>query len=201
MSMSSIHWPICFKWHKWDLLIINHILNYCMTPSNVYDQVKYFSMVSFCTLVLMKINSLKKKIFSITNVCLRFSFHSDWKVSWMLWPETDGVTHLPAPIFIFFFSKNYHNKRSTLFDLYVALSTLLNFSSGSAHTHAFQMVLKKASLWLLSTLLLAYSRSHYAVTFGKKLRQKAYFCFQLRSSVSIRKHNHDFQVQNNLVRI
>lgn len=103
MSMSSIHWPISFKWHKWDLLIINHILNYCMTPSNVYDQVKYFSMVAFCSLVLMKINSLKKIIFSITNVCLRFSFHSDWKVSWRFWPETDGVTHLPAPVFFVFF--------------------------------------------------------------------------------------------------
>lgn len=155
-------------------------------------------MVAFCTLVLTKTNSLKKIIFSITDACLQLSFHSDWKVPWMSSPETDSVTRLPVPIF---FLKNYHKKRSTLFDLYVALSTPLNFSSGSAQAHAFQMVLKKASLWLLCTLLLAYSRSHYAVTFRKKLRQKAYFCFQLWLSVSIRQHTHDFQVQNNVVHI
>lgn len=97
---------------------------------------------------------------------------------------------------LFFFSR-----AATSTDLYVALHTLLNFSSGSAQTHAFQMVLKKASLWLWCTLLLAHSRSHYAVTFRKKLRQKAYFCFQLWSSVSVRQQNHNLQMQNSLVLI
>lgn len=196
--LSSIHWPISFKEHKLILFIINHkslhVSFKCLWLSQIFFNGSLLHFGSHEDEFFKK-----KKKFSITNVCLQFPFHSDWKVPWMSWPETDSVTHLPAPIF--FFLKNYHKKRGTLFDLYAALSTLLNFSSGSAQTHAFQMALKKASLWLLCTRLLAYSRSHYAVTFRKKLRQKAYFRFQLRSSVSIRQHTHDFQVQKNLVHI
>lgn len=135
--------------------------------------------------------SILKKNFSINFFFFAVLgiFQSSLKVPWMPWPETDNVTDLPVPIFF--------SKVATNTDLYAALHTLLNFSSGSALTHAFQMVLKKASLWLWCTLLLAYSRSHYAVTFRKKLRQEACFCFQLWSSVSVRQWNHNLQVQNN----
>lgn len=130
----------------------------------------YFSTIAFFTVVLLKISSLKKNIFSVTNVCLHFSLRLEGPLNVLAWDRHCNLSSCP----IFFFLKSYHKKSSTPFGSCAALRTSLNFSSGSAQTHAFQMVREKASLWLVCSALLAYNRSHYAVTFSKKLRQKAF---------------------------
>lgn len=101
-------------------------------------QVNYFSRVTFCTSVVMKIIYLKKKTIFLNFKYLLTVFFSprlENTVS-ILTSECNSSSSQP----LFFFPKTWQEKKPAV--SFVCYSQYFaEFFSGSAQTHAFQMVL------------------------------------------------------------